>query len=345
MTKLLEIPHSVCKYTCMVNGINDVYEWKTCQKLPCMFMMILSGMASFTYLKFKGAKPPCMVFWGPSIKTQYKNLREIFGIDIEITNEGRSFSNAMKILKKSIDEGNSVIVGPLDMFHLEYRDFFKKLHVTAHFVLVVGYDDSSKRVYLYDCDFEDLKSLSYENLQLAWSTDEKGYLKRNSVITFTIPKTSQSIDTITRRGLLHKANEMLNPSIRNFGIPGIRKLSKEFPMWESWMSKEDYILALQNMVMFANVPPTLSREIDNFTGLRREFSNLLKELRAYVENSELEQLSEFFKDSAKLIERLCHIILDYLDLKEDRRSEIPELLSSIAETEEAAYNLIKRNYG
>lgn len=344
MSKLLEVPHSVCRYTCMVNGISDVYEWRTSQKLPCGFMMILSGMAGFVYLKFKRAKPPCMVFWGPSAKVQYKNLREIFGVDIEIRNEGGSFANAMKILKKNIDGGNPVIIGPLDMFHLEYREFFMKLHATAHFVLVVGYDDSTKRIYLYDCDSEELKSLSYENLQQAWANDEKGYLRKNSVITFSIPRTAHNLDTLVRKGLLHRANQMLNPLVRNFGIPGIKKLSKEFPMWEGWMSKEDYILALKNLVMFANVPPTLSREVDNFTAMRRELSNLLKELQRRTKNPMLEQLSEYFRSSASLIERSCHIILDYLDLKEDKRSEIPQLLTSIAETEEKSYSLIKRIY-
>jgi hypothetical protein len=343
MARLLEIPHSVCRYTCMVSGISDVYEWKTGQKLPCMFMMLLSGMAGFTYLKFKRARPSFMVFWGPSVKVQYKNLKKIFGIDIEIKNEGGSFARAMKILKKSIDEGYPAIIGPLDMFNLEYHhEFFMKLHATAHFVLVVGYDDTAKRVHIYDCNFKELKNLSYENLQQAWSADEKGYLKRFSVITFKVPDVAPNLRTLVEKGLEHKADEMLKPPIRNFGIPGIRKLAAEFPKWENWMSKENYILALKNLVMFANVPPTLSREVDNFTAFRREFSTLLKELHMRTGDPRLEQLCNYFKNSGKLIEQLCHTTLDYLDSKEDSRSEAPRLLMSIASTEEEAYNLIER---
>jgi len=320
MSKLIEVPHSVCKYTCMVNGINDAYELKTGQKLPCEFMMILSGMAGFVYIKFKHAKPPYMVFWGPSIKVQYKNLKEIFGIDVNIRNEGRSFARAMKILRENFDDGNPVVIGPLDMFHLDYHEFFRKLHATAHFVLVVGYDDLAKRVYLYDCNYEELQSLSYENLEHAWKTDEKGYLRKNSVIEFSIPRTAQSLDKLTRKGLLNKANQMLNPPIRNFGILGIKKLSAEFSGWEKWMNKGDYILALQTLVMFANVPPTLSREIDNFTASRKEFSLLLKDLADITKNPKLEQLSSHFQNSGQQIKRLCHILLDYLDQKEDKRS-------------------------
>jgi hypothetical protein len=344
MSKLIEIPHSVCKYTCMVNGISDVYELRTGQKLPCEFMMILSGMAGFVYLKFKRAEPPYMVFWGPSIKVQYKNLKEIFGIETNIKNEGRSFARAMKILRKNIDDGNPIVVGPLDMFHLGYHEFFTKVHATAHFVLVVGYNDSAKRVHLYDCNYEEPQSLSYENLEHAWQTDEKGYLRRNSVIEFSIPRVGQSLDELTRKGLLHKANQMLNPPIRNFGILGIRKLSNEFSSWKNWMNKDDYVLALQILAMFANVPPTLSREIDNFTASRKEFSLLLKELADITKNPKLEQLSSYFHNSGQKIKRLCHTVLDYLDQKEDKRSEIPAMLSAIAEMEEKAYNLIKSIY-
>lgn len=344
MSRLIKIPHSVCKCTCMVNGISDVYELKTGQKLPCRFMMILSGMASFAYLKFKLAKSPYMVFWGPSIKVQYKNVNEIFGIDIKIRNEGGSFARALKIVKKNIDDGNPVVIGPLDMFHLEYHEFFMKVHATAHFLLVVGYDDLAKRVYLYDCNYEDLQSLSYENLEQAWKTDEKGYLKRNSVIEFSVPRRIQSFNSIMSKGLLHKADQMLNPPIKNFGVPGIKKLSKEFLRWEECMNKEDYVLALKNLVMFANVPPTLSREVDNFTANRREFSLLLKELAKITKTPRLKQLSLSFQNSGQQIQKMCYIILDYLDGKGDRRSEIPKLLSSIAKIEEEAYNLVKSIY-
>jgi uncharacterized protein YvpB len=72
-------------------------------------------------------------------------------------------------VKKEIDKGNPVIVGPLDMFHLEYRsDLFHKKHTFAHFVLVVGYDDGREDVYIYDCDLHGRQKLSYKNLELAW---------------------------------------------------------------------------------------------------------------------------------------------------------------------------------
>jgi hypothetical protein len=59
----------------------------------------------------------------------------------------------------------------------------------------------------------------------------------------------------------------------------------------------------------------------------------LKELTVITKNSKLEQLSSHFHNSGQKIKCLCHIVLDYLDQKEDKRSEIPALFSAKAEVE------------
>jgi hypothetical protein len=132
-----------------------------------------------------------MVFWARNLKEHYRGLEHIFGFNITIK-AGRSFPFALNLVKKEIDRGNPVIVGPLDMFHLEYRcDLFRKAHTFAHFVLVIGYDDGKGEVYVYDCDLPGRQTLSYKNLKLAWGKDEPGYLKRNAVITFSLPRKTQ----------------------------------------------------------------------------------------------------------------------------------------------------------
>jgi hypothetical protein len=81
-----------------------------------------------------------------------------------------------------------------------------------------------------------------------------------------------------RRGLLFKAEQMLNPRIKNFGISGMRKLAKEFPLWEHHLNEENYKMTLKWMAMFSNTPPTLAEGIDNSTAKRKELSSTLKEL-------------------------------------------------------------------
>lgn len=59
----------------------------------------------------------------------------------------------------------------------------------------------------------------------------------------------------------------------------------------------------------------------------------------------LEHLSDCFRDSGEQIRLMCHIILNYLDRKEDRRDEIPELLLQTAEIEREAYDSIRNRFG
>jgi len=342
--KLIELPHAVCPYTCMVNGIRDVYQWRTGQRLPDEFMMITSGMAGFVYLKHKRAKPPFMVFWGQSLKQQYKNLEQIFGLKVHI-NEGRSFAFALKLVKREIDAGNPVVVGPLDLFHLEYRpEFFHKVHAFPHFALAVGYSDLERKIFLHDCDLPGVQELSYENLELAWERDEPGYIRRNAVITFSIPEEPLEFRELVRKGLLLKAEQMLNPPISNFGVPGLRKLAQEFPRWEEFLREEDYRSALELMVMYANTPPTLAPEINNFTGRRKEFSKLLMELSALTGMKGLTSVAEAFASSGEIIRRISHILLDWLKGERDARGEVSRLLFEVAAIEEEGYLKIKGIY-
>ena len=76
--KLVQLPHKVCGLTCMINGLEDLYEQKTGVRLPDWLLLHLSGMLGFVYIKNKNAPTSRMVFWGMQIaKYQYKALADI----------------------------------------------------------------------------------------------------------------------------------------------------------------------------------------------------------------------------------------------------------------------------
>jgi len=49
--KLIELPHKVCGVTCMINGLEDLYEQKTGIRLPDWLLLHLSGLLGFVYIK------------------------------------------------------------------------------------------------------------------------------------------------------------------------------------------------------------------------------------------------------------------------------------------------------
>ena len=139
MLKLIRIPHEVHESTCYVNGLFDVLTWKGV-KYDYFLLPIIGGMASFAYLKFKMAKPPCMVYWGNNPKYLLQDLSEIIGF-IQIISEGKSFKNEFPKIKIYIDNDEPVMVGALDMYYLHYYpELYKNEHVPIHYLLVTGLD-------------------------------------------------------------------------------------------------------------------------------------------------------------------------------------------------------------
>jgi hypothetical protein len=67
MPKLIKVPHEVHASTCYVNGLFGVLT-SAGARYDYFLLPTIGGMASFAYLKFKLAKPPCMVYWGNSPK-------------------------------------------------------------------------------------------------------------------------------------------------------------------------------------------------------------------------------------------------------------------------------------
>ena len=107
MKRLLELPHRVCESTCYINGLEDILEWKGV-KYPYYLLSALGGIGEFTYLKFKIADPPCMVYWGASPKYLLGDLEKIIGFKQLIT-ENKVFKNTFPKIKKHIDNSHPVV--------------------------------------------------------------------------------------------------------------------------------------------------------------------------------------------------------------------------------------------
>ena len=118
MKKLISLPHAMHESTCYVNGLFDVLAWKGAQ-YDYFLLPVIGGMASFAYLKFKMAQPPCMVYWGNNPKYLLRDLSDIIGFT-EFLSEGKSFKNEFPKIKQYIDKDEPVMAGALDMYYLHY---------------------------------------------------------------------------------------------------------------------------------------------------------------------------------------------------------------------------------
>ncbi len=345
---LLEIPHKVCDCTCMVNGLEDLYEWKTGKRLSDYLFFYLSGMCGFTYVKQKKAPAPCMVFWGSNIKSQYAFLSELVGYKWEMT-EARSFSFSLENAKRCIEHGTPAILGALDMYHIPYfQKFYHKYHIPIHYVMMVGYNDVEQQVFVNDCGKQEIQPIPYTDLEKAWNVNIAGLSKPNTFFTFEFDTKVSSIEDIVLNGLYKKAHFMLNPPVSLFGLTAMRKLSKDFPLWKENMDAQQYSKALYHFAEFTGNPPgtpakLLNYKTDNYNNHlagRDGFADLLIKLSQQYTYPAWKDAAQLFRESGDNIEKLTDLVVDYILDNSNSIIPISSQIVKIADLEEKAYKII-----
>jgi len=327
MKKLLKLPHRICESTCYVNGLEDILAWKGADYSDFL-LSIVGGMAGFTYLRFKKADPPCLVYWGANPKYLMKDLADIIGFKEKVI-EGRSFEFMFSHLKNFIEDCQPVMAGALDMYYLHYYpDLYKKQHVPLHYVLVVGYDDEQHAISVHDCSHQDVQKIPYDEFQKSLDINVPGMSKKNTIRAFTFPPRLPSELEIAEKGFQHKAERFLSPPVKLFGIPAMRKLAREILEWNNKK-------CFEHMATYATTPPLLPTSFENSHGMRLWQANVLNALGNKYKVSQWTEASNLFRTSGEKIKTLCEAAL-----KQDK-PKISKTLMEIAETEERAYKLLK----
>jgi hypothetical protein len=285
-------------------------------------------MASFTYLKFKMAKPPCMVYWGNNPKYLLQDLSEIIGFT-QIISEGKSFKNEFPKIKIYLDNDEPVMVGALDMYYLHYYpELYKKEHIPIHYVLVTGYDDEKQVVYVHDCSFNGLQQIPFVEFEASLNVNVPGMSRRNTYRIFRLPQKMPSELEVAEKGLAYKAGRMLKPPTSMLGIPAMRKLAKDITTWED---KTCY----NHMVAYAGLtPPLIAEDLSHNDGLRFEQARVFGDLGQRYQRKEWSDASILFRKSGDLIVKLCERALEY------DGCGCSAFLKEIANIEEEAYTAL-----
>ncbi len=327
MSTVLKLPHEVHEGTCYVNGLFDILTWKGA-RYDYFLLPVIGGMAGFAFLKFKTAKPPCMVYWGANSKYLIEELAEIIGFS-EILSEGKAFRNEFPKMKAYLDEGQPLMVGAMDMFYLHYYpDLYHKQHVPIHYVLLVGYDDERRIVFVQDCSVPGVQEISYEEFEKALNVSVSGMSKKNTYRAFEMPSWFISELELAEKGLTHKAEQMLKPDVNMLGIPAMHKLAKDL---RHWTDKACF----RHMVAYAGLtPPLIDEDLSHNDGGRFELARVLKKMGQTYSRRIWEEASNLFAKSGESIIQLCNKALSY------DGENCSKLLQEIAGIEEKAYKLL-----
>ena len=119
------------------------------------------------------------------------------------------------------------MVGALDMYYLNYYpDLYLKEHIPIHYILLVGYDEEKKTVFVHDCSIEGMQEMPYDEFEQSINVNVPGLSKRNTYRVFKTPDLIPDEIEVADKGFDHKARHMLKPPVSMFGIPAMRKLAK-----------------------------------------------------------------------------------------------------------------------
>jgi len=326
MRKLITLPHRVCDSTCFWNGLEDMFEWKG-TNYPDFLLPSVGGMSGFAYLSFKKAIPPHQVYWGACPKYLLRDLGKIIGFS-ETVIEGKAFKSMFTQLKGFIDAGQPVMAGALDMYHLHYfPHIYQKIHVPIHYVLIVGYDDEEKLVFVQDCCCKDTQRVSYAEFKQSLNVSTPGMSRKNTFRAFALPEKIPSELEVAKKGFRFKAEKFLKPPVSLFGVPAMHKAAKAILEWADPR-------CFEHMVAYATTPPMLPRTYENSNGMRFRQAAVLEALGRKYNVDCWVKAATMFKKSGELIIALCEAAV-----KQNKKT-VSDMLLAVAEIEEKAYTLL-----
>lgn len=344
--KLLKLPHGVADYLCPINGLSDIYEWHTGERIP--EQLLFYARSGFLLISNKNSVPPKMIMVSTSSigKKQYEFWSRFMGYTIH-SKEGKVFKNALKDVCELIEDNIPVIIFGLDMFHLEYQEkFYHKHHVPGHVVLMVGYDDS--HIYVHDNSKEEIQRIALTDLASAWGKNYLNISRGNAYFGIDFRNQPRNSKEILNSAYIEMAGNFLDPPVSFVGKKGLKKVISEISTWNQNYDHQTMESIYQFFIMFTgSVLPKLPKELDEsdlsgldnpHKGTRDKFAESLIKYHIEFGKERWLNAAEHFKESGMIIEQIANgFVNDVLNGTYQKMGCYAPLFKQLLESEMKAY--------
>lgn len=352
--KRLELPHQLADYLCPVNGLCDVYEWKTGKRIP--EELIFYSKAGFQLISQKKAIVPKMIFLGQGSigKREYEFWKSIMGYEV-IAGEGKCFRTTWKNVRELLDQDIPVILFGLDMFHLPYQSkFYHKQHIPGHVVLMIGYDEVN--AYVHDNSKTKVQIIPIVELELAWAEDYIGISKKNAYFGIDMKTPETDVARIVQKGIGKNAEAYLSSPLSFMGRRGLNRFIAEFPKWADNMFTEEELkrIYLHFIEYTGSVLPELPYEISGqksgifnpHRASRDKFAQALVKCKDSFGTGGWEEAAVHFQKSGKIIGEIVNgFIEDVVGCSFGHSEKYIPLFEALRECEENAFRRILDTQG
>lgn len=346
--KRLELPHQLADFLCPVNGLCDVYEWKTGKRIP--EELIFYSKAGFQMITQKKAAVPKMIFMGQGSigKREYEFWKEIIGYEI-IAGEGKCFRTTWKNVRELLDQNIPVILFGLDMFYLPYQNkFYHKQHIPGHVVLMTGYDEEN--AYVHDNSKTEVQTIPIAELELAWAEGYIGISKKNAYFGIDMKHPETDVARVVQDGIVKNARAYLSSPLSFMGQRGLDKFIAEFPEWADIFTEEELQKIYSHFIEYTgSILPELPYEISGrksgivnpHKASRDKFAQALMKYKCTYGTEAWEEAAHYFEKSGEIIEEIVHGFIADVMVRSFGHSEkyIP-LFQVLRDCEEEAFRKI-----
>jgi hypothetical protein len=326
MENILSLPHRTAHGMCPVNGIRDLVQWRTGRDWSNEFLFGLGQGGGFAYLRFNVAEPPRQVYWGTASPRQHKYLADLLEADYHEC-ENRSFKFAWRKAQEALDSQHPPILGPLDMFFLNfYEDLYHRRHIPIHYLLLVGFD--SQNAHVLDTDHSTLQTIPIEELELAWNVSIPGMGKRNRLVTLNIPPDIAPDRELICRSVRDECNMMLEPPINMLGVPAMQKLGREIADWPQELGEKVAGRCLLQVREYLSSPPDVLGS--HLTAGRDIYVSFLKQAQS-MSGLDFHEAIDHFQKTIQLIPMVAEAI------RTGNWEEVSKGFTQIATCEKSAF--------
>jgi hypothetical protein len=145
-------------------------------------------------------------------------------------------------VKNYIDKGVPVILD-LNITHLphfsKYMNDLGSVSFGLHSALLVGYNLQKKEAFLLDHRWNDVISISFEDLSKARCSREAPVNPRNGWKVMMLPQNRIDMEYAIREAIRINVHRMKYPFAYKMGLAGVKMFAKESRIWRKILSPEE----------------------------------------------------------------------------------------------------------
>jgi len=217
------------------------------------------------------------------------NICRRIGADVTIS-ETSSSKRAYEELKALLrDDEPAVVYG--DMAYLPYFAIPEVAHFGGHVFVVFGLDEARDEVHIYDRGINPVM-VSITDLATARGSKFPPFPPKHRLLKIKYPARIANLEDGVKAGIRECCQNMLKPPIKNLGLAGMEKWSKEVVKWPEQFQGMNLLGTLMNGFIYIETGGT------GGSAFRLMYAQFLEEASSVLGQPALKEVAKVMRESA-----------------------------------------------